>query len=193
MKNKYTFGELIKNMYYLLMTKLFFPRARLIRRPIYMRGRKSIEGLKGLTTGRFCRFDLDGRKKTLTIGENCQFGDFTHIVAHENVKIGNNVLIASKVFISDTSHGTYKGELQSSPKEVPVERKLSTMPVVIGDNVWIGENVVILPGCTIGSGCIIGANSVITHNFENNSIIAGVPGKIIKTYNSNEKRWERYI
>ena len=193
MKNKYSFSEFIKNIYYLILTKLFFSGARLIRRPIYVRGRKSLEGGKGLTTGRFCRFDLDGNRKTLHVGENCQFGDFTHIVAHESVTIGDNVLIASKVFISDTSHGRYKGENQSNPSQKPVERDLDTKAVTIGNNVWIGENVVILPGCRIGSGCIIGANSVIKNNFEDNSIIVGVPGKIIKRYKSNEKRWERNI
>ena len=55
------------------------PRARFIRRPIYIRGKKSIEGGKNLTTGRFCRFDLPGDKKTLIIGDNCEIGDMTHI------------------------------------------------------------------------------------------------------------------
>ena len=110
MNNKYSISEFIKNIYSLLLTKIFFHQARLIRRPVYIRGKKSVSGAKGLTIGRFCRFDLDGTKKTLYIGDDCQFGDSTHIVALNHVEIGSNVLIASKVFISDTSHGLYKGE-----------------------------------------------------------------------------------
>lgn len=56
------------------------PQARLIRRPVYIRGRKSISGAKRLTLGRFCRFDLNGTEKTLYIGEDCEFGDMTHII-----------------------------------------------------------------------------------------------------------------
>lgn len=189
MNNKYSILEIIKNIYSFFLTKLFFSNARLIRRPIYIRGKNSIDGGNNLTTGYRCRFDLDGRKKTLTIGDDCEFGDYTHIVALNNVKIGNNVLIASKVFISDTSHGNYKGYFQDSPKIVPNKRSLCKDEVVIGDNVWIGENVVILKGVTIGKGSIIGANSVVSRNIEENSIAVGAPAKVIKKYQNEEWRY----
>ena len=108
MRNTYSISEFIKTTYALLATKVTMPQARLIRRPIYLRGCRSLSGCKGLTTGRFCRFDLKGDKKRLFIGDNCEFGDMTHIVAYDNVTIGNNVLMASKVFISDVNHGNYK-------------------------------------------------------------------------------------
>ena len=62
-----------------------------------------MHGAKGLTLGRFCRFELDGKLETLTVGSNCEMGDMTHIVALNQVKIGDNVLIASKCFISDNT------------------------------------------------------------------------------------------
>lgn len=181
MKNKYSISETIKNIYSYALTKLTMPQARFIRRPIYIRGKLSIEGAKGLTTGRFCRFDLDGSKKTLFIGNNCEFGDFTHIVSLKNVSIGDNVLIASKVFISDTNHGIYKGEEISSPNIPPRERDLISDHVRIGNNVWIGENVTILSGSEIGNGCIIGANSVITKKIPDNSIVVS-NNKVIRQY-----------
>lgn len=174
------------------MTKLTFHKARLIRRPIYIRGRSSIVGGNGLTTGRFCRFDLPGRKKqTLFIGDNCEFGDLTHIVAYKDLKIGNNVLIASKCFISDTNHGQYSGEEQDDPYTCPNSRTLKTKSVSIGDNVWIGENAVILAGSHIGSGSIIGANSVISKTIPDNSIVVGA-NRIIKQYNKKSKKWEPF-
>lgn len=189
MNNQYSPSEFLKNIYSLVCTKFFFPQARLIRRPVYIRGKRSIVGAKNLTIGRFCRFDLDGNKETLYIGENCQFGDNTHIVALNEVRIGNNVLIASKVFISDTSHGRYKGELQDNPQIPPKDRKLDSSKVIIGDNVWIGENVVILSGVTIGNGCIIGANSIVNKDIPDNLIAVGAPSKVIKKFVNEE--WKK--
>ena len=190
MRNQYSLSEYIKNIYSLIMTKLTMPHARFVRRPIYIRGKKSLSGCNGLTTGRLCRFDLEGSKDTLHIGENCEMGDLTHIVAHERVEIGNNVLIASKCFISDTSHGVYKGECQDSPEISPNKRQLATKPVKIGNNVWIGENVVILAGAEIGDGCVIGANSVVNGFFDKFSVIVGAPARVIKKWNLVEEKWE---
>ena len=96
MSNIYSFSEFVKTAYSLMMTRVMMHQARLIRRPVYLRGGyQALKGGKGLTTGRFCRFDLTG-EGTLTIGDNCEFGDMTHIVAHEKVEFGNDVLVASK-------------------------------------------------------------------------------------------------
>ena len=188
MGNNYTPSEFIKNIYSFIMTKITMHQARFIRRPIYIRGRKSLSGCKGLTTGRFCRFDLDGSNKTLFIGDNCEMGDMTHIVAHEKVVIGNNVLIASKCFISDTNHGIYNGENQDNPMIAPNKRKLVSSPVFIGDNVWIGENVVILAGAQIGDGCIIGANAVVSKKIKAGSIVVN-DGKVIKEWCEDNQSW----
>ncbi len=191
MRNQYSFSEFIKTVYSLLITRVIIPQARLIRRPVYIRGLHAIEGANGLTTGRFCRFDLGKNKKTLFIGESCEFGDMTHIVALERVCIGKNCLLASKVFISDTSHGVYHFANEISQPDIsPNERILYTKAVTIGDNVWIGENVCILAGSKIGNGCIIGANSVITKEIPNNCIVVG-NNQIIKCYNYQTHRWER--
>jgi acetyltransferase-like isoleucine patch superfamily enzyme len=191
--NKYSFIEVFNTFFSLIYTKLFFRKMRLIRLPIYVRGKKSIIGGEGLTTGYNCRFDLDGTRKTLFIVSECQFGDNTHIVALNHVEIGNNVLIASKVFISDTNHGTYSGSCQSTPYEKPANRLLDKKSTYIGDNVWIGENVVILAGSEVNSGAIIGANSIVNGKVDKNTIVAGTPARVIKTYNDLTNRWERFL
>lgn len=117
-------------------------------------------------------------------------GDNTHIGAHEKVEIGKNVLLAAKIFISDTNHGVYKGENVSSPFEAPNARKLVTSPVKIGTNVCIGKDAVVLAGSVIGIGCIVGANAVVSGTFEDNCMIVGVPAKVIKRWNQATKTWE---
>lgn len=190
MTNKYSASEFVKNVYSFIGTKMIMPKARFIRRPVYIRGSSSILGGNDLTTGRFCRFDLEGERKTLFIGNNCEMGDMTHIVAHNYVKIGNDVLIASKCFISDTNHGCYTGEIQDSPEVKPNSRKLIVGKIIIGNNVWIGENVVILAGAEIGDGCIIGANSVVSKKIPAGSMIGGI-NKVIKVWNKKNSKWEK--
>lgn len=192
MGNQYSLSEIVSNIYSLICTKIFYKGARLIRRPVYIRGKSSLVFKKGLTTGHACRFDLlGGKKKTLFIGENCEIGDNVHIVAHEEVRIGDNCLMASKIFISDTNHGNYKGENQSSPDAQPNKRKLISAPISIGNNVWIGENVCILPGVLIGNGCIIGANSVVNKDVPDNCIVAGSPAKVVKKYSTKDRVWKK--
>ncbi len=194
MKNNYSFGEIIKNILFLLYTKIFFRQARLIRLPFIIRGRRKMECGKGLTTGYSCRLEMFGKnsEKKLFIEENCKMGDYVHIAASKKVSIGKNCLIASKVYISDTSHGNYKeANENSSPTISPDDRPLFSEEVIIGDNVWIGENVCILPGSQIETGCIIGANSVVNSKIPLNSIAVGSPAKVIKRWNEITKEWEK--
>ena len=55
------------------------------------------------------------------------------------------------------------------------------LPIKIGDNCWFGANVSVMPGVTIGAGCVIAAGTVVTKDMPENSLIAGVPAKVIKT------------
>lgn len=196
MKNDYSFTEIISNAYSLILTKIFFKGARLIRRPFYCRGRSKLKFGVGFTTGRGCRFDLPSKnsktESTLIFGSNCRIGDYVHIVALNKVVIGSNALLASKIFISDTDHGSYTDIDESSfPEIAPNERPLLSSSVIIGDNVWIGENVVILAGVEIGDGCIIGANSVVTKSIDKNSIVVGAPARPVKVFNDTINKWEK--
>ncbi|GAA0083719.1 DapH/DapD/GlmU-related protein [Clostridium sp. CTA-7] len=197
MKNGYGLGEMFTNAISLIYTKIFYKGARLIRRPIYVRGKKFLRYDEGFTTGYSCRlemFDTEvGGDKKLIVGKNCKIGDYVHIAAGERVTIGENCLMASKIYISDINHGDYSGNFEySSPDTPPDDRTLYTKPVSIGNNVWIGENVCILPGVNIGNGCIIGANSVVNRDVPDNCIVAGVPAKVIKKYDKYTKKWNKY-
>lgn len=127
----------------------------------------------------------------ILIGQNVSFGDFCHIAAINKIEIGNNVLIGSKVHITDHSHGNYTiGALADSPDSIPLFRKLfSSGEVKIGNNVWIGDGVVILPNVMVGDGVVIGANSVVSRNVPPNTIVAGAPARVIKYY--EDGRWHR--
>ena len=115
---------------------------------------------------------------SVIIGNGVSINTDCHIGCVNKIFIGDDVLIASRVFITDHFHGEVsKEQLKIKPSERIVN---SPGPVIIEKNVWIGEGVVILPNVTIGENCIIGANAVVTKSFEANSIIAGVPANVIK-------------
>lgn len=155
-----------------------------IRYPMYLTGGKYMSVGKGFNCDQRLRLDAFdfflGEKfaPQLTIGENVSIQKDCHIGAINKIVIGNNVLIASKVYISDHSHGKVsKEELEFSP----ACRKLySKGPIFIGNNVWIGEGVAILPNVSLGDNCIVGANSVVTKSFPENCVIGGNPARIIK-------------
>ena len=191
-KNRYSILEILSLGVSFVFTKIFYRKAKLITYPVYMRGKKNLEYGSNLSIGYGCRFDLiNPQRKTLFIGENCEVGDYCHFVATNRVEIGDGFLCASKVFISDTEHGCYSGEVCSSPNEPPKERKLYSKPVLIGKNVWIGDNVVVLAGSEIGDGCIIGANAVVNGVIEDRSIAVGTPARVIKRWNKENNKWER--
>ena len=191
----YGFFGLIKLSIQKIRTIIFFSSSRLIRFPIIIRGKKYIDFGSKLTTGEGCRFEAYNNqksKKSLIFGKNIQLNDYVHITAMNNVVIGDNVLMASKIYISDCSHGFYSGEeMDSSPEQHPIDRCYNISEVVIEDNVWLGEFVSVLPGVTIGKGAIIGSNSVVTKDIPANTIAVGSPAKVIKKYNFETKKWER--
>ncbi|MFV0563951.1 DapH/DapD/GlmU-related protein [Malaciobacter mytili] len=178
----YSFITLIKDLF---LTKLFYPKCRIIRFPFYTRNEKQIKFGENFTTGRGNRIDAFSFKtdeKVIIFGDNCQINDYCHIAATEMIKLGNNVLIASKVYITDHDHGDTSLD---SLKMNPINRPIVSKPVMIEDDVWIGEGAMVLKGVTIGKNSVVAAGAVVTKSIPPFSIVGGVPAKILRTY-SNE-------
>ena len=178
------------------MTRLRYPNCRLMRRPLYIRGRRWISLGPGFTCGRGLRMDALGDASQtgflIRIGSDVAMNDYVHIGAVESISIGNSVLIASKVFITDHDHGCYgNGGIHSDPSIVPGKRLLSASPVVIEDDVWIGESVSVLAGVRIGKGSIIGTQSTVTRDIPPYCIAVGSPARVIKKFNFASGIWER--
>ncbi len=193
MLKRYGFFGCMRLFKSLIYTKLFFNGARLIRLPFDIRNRRFIKIGKNFTAGFGCRieaFPSNGDNKVcILIGENVQINDYVHIGAIGSITIGNNVLMASKIYISDHNHGSYDDLISDHPMSIPEKRKAICKPVVIGDNVWLGESVCVLPGVTIGEGSIVGALSVVSKNIPPFSIVAGNPAKVIKKYDFGINKW----
>lgn len=121
----------------------------------------------------------------LKIGNGTALGHFNHIYATKEINIGNHVLIADKVYISDNLH-----EFEDIHKPIIQQGIKQISTVHIGDGSWIGENVVIL-GATIGKNSIVGANSVVKGTFPDYCVIVGSPAFIVKRYDIQSKQWRK--
>lgn len=88
------------------------------------------------------------------------------IVIHTNVKIGKSCMILQQVTLGTAVSYFDMNEAHPVP--------------IIEDNVYIGSGAKILGGITIGKGSVIGANSVVTKDIPENSLVLGIPGKVIR-------------
>ncbi|WP_206214798.1 MULTISPECIES: DapH/DapD/GlmU-related protein [unclassified Adlercreutzia] len=86
----------------------------------------------------------------------------------KSINIGKEVAISHDVTIMDSDHHSICGQ--------PVAAR----PVVIGDHVWIGTRSTILKGVTVGEGSIVAAGALVTKDIPPNSLVAGIPAKVIK-------------
>ncbi len=171
-----------------------FPNARLAGTECMHIGKKFSAG-KGLWLEAVKEYSLSGQKfsPVLVIGDGVSLGEYVHIGCNHRVVIGDDVLMGSKIYITDHNHGVYTGDAQDCPSIPPIFRRLTEgKSVEIGDKCWIGEFVTILPGVSIGEGCIIGSHSTVTHDIPANSIAVGSPAKIIKKWDADRKSWINY-
>jgi acetyltransferase-like isoleucine patch superfamily enzyme len=122
----------------------------------------------------FDNVELQCRNAALEIGNNCSINSHSRIIAFEKIDIGDRVVIAQFVTILDHDHS------QTFQNEKLILKGYTTSPIKIGNNVWIGDKVTITKGVNIGNNVIIGANAVVTKDIPSNSIVGGIPARVIK-------------
>ena len=114
-----------------------------------------------------------------------------HINYGKNTKIGKNVFINFDCVFLDLGGNTIEDNVLIAPKVSllteghpinPVERH-SLIPgkIHIKKNAWIGTNATILQGVTIGENAIVAAGAVVSKDVADNTIVGGIPAKIIKS------------
>ena len=124
------------------------------------------------------------RGGVITIGDYCLISPGVRISAAQSITIGDNVMLAANVYVSDSDwHGIYNR----------IRPFRCNKPVVIENNVWLGERVIVNKGVTIGENSVIGAGSVVTKDIPANVIAAGNPARIIKNINPNRRMLKREL
>lgn len=111
----------------------------------------------------------------IKISDNVGIGEFAYIGGAGGVEIGPDCIIGQYFSMHPQNHNYSDSNILIRDQGVTSEG------ISIGAGCWIGAKVTILDGVKIGSHCIIAAGSVVNLSFPNNSVIAGVPAKLIKT------------
>ena len=108
--------------------------------------------------------------KNITVGKNVFINACCHFQDHGGVSLGDGCQIGHNVVFATLNHGL-----------APEDRQTTyPAPITLGKNVWVGSNSTILQGVTIGDNAVIAAGAVVTKDVPENTIVGGVPARIIR-------------
>jgi len=107
----------------------------------------------------------------ITLGKNVFINHACSFLDMGGITIEDHVLIGPKVNLITENH----------PLDPSDRSALITKPILIKQNAWIGAAATILPGVTLGENAVVAAGAVVSKDVPANSIVAGVPARIIKT------------
>ncbi len=112
------------------------------------------------------------------------------VVGASKISIGNNVFIMDGILlmgsggitIEDNAQIAANVQILSNNHDLRDREVITLAPVRICRGAWIGAGATILPGVTIGENAVVGAASVVTRDVAPNTIVAGNPAKVLRTF-----------
>lgn len=118
--------------------------------------------------------DRGSGEPTLVIEDGAYLGRFVQINAWRNVRIGKQVMIGDRAYISDAEHN-----FRETDRPIKVQGDRFAGEVTLLEGCWIGIGAVVLPGVTIGRNAVVAANSVVTRSVPDRTVVGGVPARPI--------------
>ncbi|RZJ71970.1 acyltransferase [Flavobacterium sp.] len=113
--------------------------------------------------------------KGLKIGNNSAVGQFTEFGAAGGIEIGNDVIMGSYISFHSENHN-----FEDTSKPIR-EQGVTSKGIKLGNNIWVGAKVTFLDGCEVGDNSVVAAGAVVTGIYPANSVIGGIPAKVLKT------------
>lgn len=168
-----------------------FGRGTILYKPDRIIGKKDIfigENVRILHHARMEVFsEWHGQKLApqVQIGKEVNIGQNFHLACAGKLVIGNRVIISGNVLITDLEHGYQETD------EGIYQQDLLVKETRIGEDCFIGYGAAIQAGSVLGKHCIVGTNAVVRGVFDDYSVIAGVPAKMVKRYDSELGQWVR--
>ena len=131
-------------------------------------------------------YPLTGQKfiPSIEIGERCFIEFGVHIGAFYSVEIGNDVTLASGVYIADQKHR------YDDPAKPVIQQPITEGGrVIIGDGSFVGTGACVFSDVVLGEHVVVGANSVVTKDVPAFCIVAGAPARILRHYDFDQQSW----
>jgi acetyltransferase-like isoleucine patch superfamily enzyme len=118
------------------------------------------------------------------IGDGAYIGNFARITGVGEVVIGEEAMLADRVYVSDTNH-VYEDVSQ------PIKRQglRAGRRVEIARGAWIGIGAVVVGGVRVGEGAVVGANTVVTEDVADFTVVAGNPARVVREHDGDAWRW----
>ena len=115
----------------------------------------------------------------LIIGENCRI-NACRLILNESLIIGDNVVVSREVILTTDSHSLGPSNSRMG--------SIVARPIRIENGVWITQRSIIHGGVTIGEGSVVANNSVVTKDVGPNTLVGGVPARVVKRLSGAKRR-----
>ncbi|WP_439510263.1 sugar O-acetyltransferase [Marinimicrobium koreense] len=109
--------------------------------------------------------------KNIRVGKDVFINHCCEFMDRGGILLEDNVLIGPKVNLITINH----------PTDPARRRSTYCAPITIKRNAWVGAAASIMPGVTIGENSIVAANSVVTKDIAPNTVVGGIPARVLKT------------
>jgi acetyltransferase-like isoleucine patch superfamily enzyme len=162
-----------------------FGRGITIERGVILDGlsRRGVEIGDEVMIGAYCIIRasmLSNLGEGLSIGKQSSLDAYSFIGAGGGVFIGDCVIMGQHVSFHAENH--HYDRLDVTIREQGTSRQ----GIVIEDDCWVGSNVTFLDGAHVGRGCVIAAGAIVRGEIPEYSVVAGVPGRVIKSRKQQE-------
>ncbi|PCJ94032.1 MAG: acetyltransferase [Flavobacteriaceae bacterium] len=168
------------------MPKIHFGKFLKLESHVYISalGKEGVFLGNNVSIGAFSRVivstSLNNLGTYIKLGNNVGIGEFAYLGGGGGLEIGNDCIVGQYLSCHPENHDHQN--LDMPMRLQGVDRK----GIKIGADCWIGSKVTVLDGVEIGSGSIIAAGAVVNKSFPPNSIIGGVPAKLLKIRHGNQ-------
>ncbi|MCP4523615.1 MAG: acyltransferase [Candidatus Gracilibacteria bacterium] len=181
-----TYKKIVWSLRMLVLSLLY----KDIKMPGYIGMPILMTGLKNIKLAPYVRILPNSRLEvygtgTIDIKANVSIGQGLHITSQGSLIINSGTVISGNVVITNIDH-----QYEDISKPV-LEQPHDVKETIIGKNCFIGYGAVIQAGTKLGRHCVVGANSVVRGEYPDFSVIAGVPAKIIKRFDTTTNTWLR--
>lgn len=181
---------LIKKILWALRLTMYSLVFRGIHMPGYLGKPLLWSGIRRIHIGRRVRIFPNSRFEVheggmIKICDNVSIGQGFHVTSQGQLTIGAGTVISGNVLVTNIDH-------DYADIDRPVlEQPHIVRDTAIGEDCFIGFGAVIQAGTVLGNHCVVGANSVVRGEFPDYCVIAGVPGQVVRQYDTESKAWRR--